>query len=982
MQDTAPQKDAIRSASYWDELQNRNGVAYLPNTDDAFNGFAKQTYKNRQIKILGLFKNGFLVRLSEWEENGTPVYKVGFMENQAEFHELSDIRQHFDKDISRQKGRTIFNGTNTFYYENGQKRSHAEYKDGWAHGVITQWYINGKQKLEATFVEGYKNGPFTEWYENGQNRRIGNSKNKKYYGLFTEWYKDGTKKEESKWEDGKLISAKLWGPNGELCPETNIKNGHGVFLENTEDGFKIRISYQNGEKNGLTTVWYNGKKHSEANYSNGQKNGLSGSWYEGGQKKSKGNFTNGEKEGLWTTWFRNGLKETEGRFVNGKKEGLWTTWLQQGKKGFRLSFVNDREAGEIDWFNPEEQKIASATSFAFVTNGKYPFWDLCVAGVKIAEKELGLTCEILMPDSEIVDQKRIIESLVAKEIDGIAVSPIDPQKQTPVLNEVAASTILITHDADAPLSDRKVFIGANNYKSGRALGELVQKALPNGGKIMIFSGKLNHTNARQRRKGVIDGIFDITSPSDISTPSFLHEVRQVLNDHKSTIRSADGLQYTRPIHDQNLSQTVGVYSDQNIAYIGLLKNSKAHGDWITFFADGKIRYKGGKKDGLNHGSFTTWYPEGQIRVKGSYAEGKKHGISTHWFPNGQKMKIQKHHHGRAVGRWQTYEEDGKLEKVIDFANIKPVQPKMSKELLSAVKNWESIPQSVFPLRSVKIKTPVESIFRQSNGTIVARSTLRAGAEVVAIGVLGQQLMVKPTVESKMTGSLFIDQTDFKQGVAYLFEMRKIQRSEYRNKKLSFFNWVPHESSLFEDLPLPSDFGHGKFCICLDCRQKRQPTFDKIEDPYDLSGLMISDSKYTILGTMTDNYRKQSTYDNAINAIKKHKDIDCMVGLFAYNSPACIEALNDAGKLGIIKVCGFDEEDSMLQAISDGHAYGTISQEPWQYGYLSIKVLHEIHKGKTLSSQYVEVPTVQITKDNLDAFWKKKKEMAKLGKSLH
>ena len=29
-----------------------------------------------------------------------------------------------------------------------------------------------------------------------------------------------------------------------------------------------------------------------------------------------------------------------------------------------------------------------------------------------------------------------------------------------------------------------------------------------------------------------------------------------------------------------------------------------------------------------------------------------------------------------------------------------------------------------------------------------------------------------------------------------------------------------ESSLFEDLPIPGDFGHGKFCICKDCREKR------------------------------------------------------------------------------------------------------------------------------------------------------------------
>ena len=46
----------------------------------------------------------------------------------------------------------------------------------------------------------------------------------------------------------------------------------------------------------------------------------------------------------------------------------------------------------------------------------------------------------------------------------------------------------------------------------------------------------------------------------------------------------------------------------------------------------------------------------------------------------------------------------------------------------------------------------------------------------------------------------------------------------------------------------------------------------------------------------------------------------MVGLFAYNSPACIDAIKEADKLGQIKICGFDEQDALLQAITDGHAY--------------------------------------------------------------
>ena len=41
----------------------------------------------------------------------------------------------------------------------------------------------------------------------------------------------------------------------------------------------------------------------------------------------------------------------------------------------------------------------------------------------------------------------------------------------------------------------------------------------------------------------------------------------------------------------------------------------------------------------------------------------------------------------------------------------------------------------------------------------------------------------------------------------------IQASKNTNKNTN------EDSSLFEDLPIPGDFGHGKFCICKDCREK-------------------------------------------------------------------------------------------------------------------------------------------------------------------
>ena len=53
--------------------------------------------------------------------------------------------------------------------------------------------------------------------------------------------------------------------------------------------------------------------------------------------------------------------------------------------------------------------------------------------------------------------------------------------------------------------------------------------------------------------------------------------------------------------------------------------------------------------------------------------------------------------------------------------------------------------------------------------------LPAGREVVAIGHKGSTLIVSPSNKGTMRGSIAMDDTDFKEGVAYLFELRKRQR---------------------------------------------------------------------------------------------------------------------------------------------------------------------------------------------------------------
>jgi len=144
---------------------------------------------------------------------------------------------------------------------------------------------------------------------------------------------------------------------------------------------------------------------------------------------------------------------------------------------------------------------------AFVTNNVSDFWKIAEAGVRQAEKDFHVKCDVRMPtQGTALEQKEIIQDLIVKGVSGIAISPVSPDSQTKVLNDAAAKVKLICHDSDAPKSNRLCYIGTSNYEAGKVAGEELKKALPNGGKVMVFVGTLDAQNAAQRYQGVRDAV--------------------------------------------------------------------------------------------------------------------------------------------------------------------------------------------------------------------------------------------------------------------------------------------------------------------------------------------------------------------------------------------------------------------------------------------------------------------------------------------
>jgi ribose transport system substrate-binding protein len=143
-----------------------------------------------------------------------------------------------------------------------------------------------------------------------------------------------------------------------------------------------------------------------------------------------------------------------------------------------------------------------------VTNNSSDWWTIARKGGQKAADELpGVTLDFrMLGEGTAAAQKAVVDDLLAKGVDGIAIAPLDVENQKPMLDDAAAKTLLFTLGADAPLSKRRAYVGTADVDSGKVAATLVKEALPQGGKIVVFVGRRDAQNAVERLQGLREGL--------------------------------------------------------------------------------------------------------------------------------------------------------------------------------------------------------------------------------------------------------------------------------------------------------------------------------------------------------------------------------------------------------------------------------------------------------------------------------------------
>ena len=255
-------------------------------------------------------------------------------------------------------------------------------------------------------------------------------------------------------------------------------------------------------------------------------------------------------------------------------------------------------------------------TLAFVVNGASDFWKAAEAGVKKAQTELpNYALVFKYPEqSSAAIQTRIMDDLVAAGVAGMLVSAVDPKTMGDALNRVGGQVALFTTDSDAPNSKRVAYIGSSNTDAGKQAGQLMVKAMPNGGKCMGFVGLPGADNARER----IDGVKEVIKGTKIE----LVDVRADDIDQTRAKRNVEDTISARP----DINCMVGFYSYNTPRIYEALREAGKIGKVTIIGFDEDPITLGGVKEGTIVGTVVQqpyeWGYQG-MKDLAKYLEGDK-----------------------------------------------------------------------------------------------------------------------------------------------------------------------------------------------------------------------------------------------------------------------------------------------------------------------------------------------------------------------
>ena len=152
-----------------------------------------------------------------------------------------------------------------------------------------------------------------------------------------------------------------------------------------------------------------------------------------------------------------------------------------------------------------------------------PFFDFARDGCMQAATDLeGVDCLYIGPSEHTeADQIQVVEDLITRRVDGLAVSPSNATAMARALARAHEVGIpVITWDSDLLAEDaglRSTYVGTENRAMGVEQARLLRELKPEGGSLCIQSGGAAAMNHNERMQGLRDTLAGVESDAPPGT---------------------------------------------------------------------------------------------------------------------------------------------------------------------------------------------------------------------------------------------------------------------------------------------------------------------------------------------------------------------------------------------------------------------------------------------------------------------------------
>ncbi|WP_246202507.1 sugar-binding protein [Virgibacillus doumboii] len=170
------------------------------------------------------------------------------------------------------------------------------------------------------------------------------------------------------------------------------------------------------------------------------------------------------------------------------------------------------------------------------------YWRLIEEGAEKVAAKHDIYLEYLAPTRANNDKLlKLLDRMISAKVDGIIVQGVQGERFVDLVHKAVERGIpIVTVDTDVPASERKAYVGTDNFEAGKLAGKTVIENTTGEKYVGIVTGRYNAINQQQRLEGfkeAIKGISRIhivdTEESNITSIGAAQATYSLLKQHPS-----------------------------------------------------------------------------------------------------------------------------------------------------------------------------------------------------------------------------------------------------------------------------------------------------------------------------------------------------------------------------------------------------------------------------------------------------------------